>query len=88
MTDGVPQAMDGALGGFAQMRLELGECLLDRVEVGAVEPAPAEAGGGRNRSVAPTLSMAARTVGALWLDRLSMMTTSPRSSSVTMTRVT
>ena len=32
--DGVPEAMDGALGGFSQMRLELGERLLDRLKSG------------------------------------------------------
>ena len=34
--DGGPQAVDGALGGLAQKRLELGEGLLDRIEVGGV----------------------------------------------------
>lgn len=33
---GVTEAVDGALGGFAQVSLELGEGLLDRVEVGAI----------------------------------------------------
>jgi len=39
--------VDGALGGFAQMRLELREGLFDRVEVGAVgrkEEQPGAAG--------------------------------------------
>ena len=36
MTDGVPQGLDGAGGGFAQQRLELGEGLFDGIEVGAV----------------------------------------------------
>ena len=36
LADGVPQAVDGAFGRLAQERLELGECLLDRVEVGGV----------------------------------------------------
>src|SRR4051794_11957950 len=35
-TDGLPQALDRALGGFAQQRLVFGESLLDRVQVGAV----------------------------------------------------
>ena len=35
-TDGVPQTMDGPLGRFSQVRLQLGEGLLDRVVVGAV----------------------------------------------------
>src|SRR4051795_6051276 len=34
--DGVPQALDGALRGFAQQRLVLGESLLDRVQIGTV----------------------------------------------------
>ena len=34
--DGVPQTMDGPLGRFPQVRLQLGEGLLDRVKVGAV----------------------------------------------------
>ena len=36
--DGVPQAVDGALGGLSQMRLELGEGLFDQIEVRAGEP--------------------------------------------------
>ena len=36
LADGVPQAVDGALGGLAQEGLELGEGLLDRVEIGRV----------------------------------------------------
>ncbi|KQN82971.1 hypothetical protein ASE90_09465 [Sphingomonas sp. Leaf67] len=39
--------------------------------------------GGRSRSLASTLSTAARTAGALWLDRLFMMATSLRASSGT-----
>ena len=34
--DGVPQALDGALRGFAQQRLVFGESLLDWVQIGAV----------------------------------------------------
>ena len=36
-TDEVPQSRDGAPAGFAQQRLELGEGVLDRIEVGVVE---------------------------------------------------
>jgi len=36
VTDGVPQGIDGAGGGFVQQRLELGEELFDGIEVGAV----------------------------------------------------
>ncbi|MBB5712180.1 hypothetical protein [Sphingomonas xinjiangensis] len=32
-SNGSPEAVDGALGGFAQMRLQLGEGLLDWIEV-------------------------------------------------------
>ena len=35
-TDGVPQAMDSPFGRFSQVRLQLGEGLLDWIEVGAV----------------------------------------------------
>jgi hypothetical protein len=62
----------GALGGFAEQVLELGEHLLDRVQVGAVRR--------QNSILAPTLRMAVRTAGRLWLDRLSMITTSPAES--------
>ena len=34
--DGGPKAVDGSLGGLAQERLELGEGVLDRIEVGRV----------------------------------------------------
>jgi hypothetical protein len=36
MTDDAPKRLDGACGGAAQQAFELGEDLLDRVEVGAV----------------------------------------------------
>ena len=42
--DGALQAVDGALGGFAQMRIQLGEGLLDTVEVGAVGRKEQESG--------------------------------------------
>src|SRR4051794_20915613 len=35
-TDGLPQALDRALGGFAQQCLIFGESLFDRVQIGAV----------------------------------------------------
>lgn len=37
--------------------------------------------GGRYSSLAPTLSIISRTLGPLWLDRLSMTMTSPGRSS-------
>lgn len=36
MADGVPEAIDGSSGRFSQMRFQLGEGHLDRVEVHAV----------------------------------------------------
>jgi hypothetical protein len=33
VADGVPEPIDGALGGLAQQGLELGEGLLDRIEI-------------------------------------------------------
>ena len=35
-TDGGPERLDSSFGGFAQKRLELGEELLDRIEIGRV----------------------------------------------------
>ena len=35
-TDGVPETVDGSFSGLAQEGLQLGEGVLDRVEVGAV----------------------------------------------------
>ena len=34
--DGLPKAFDGSLGGLSQQGVELGEDLLDRIEVGRV----------------------------------------------------
>ena len=41
-----PKAVDGALGGFSQMRLELRERFFDRVEVGAVGRQEQQVGAG------------------------------------------
>ncbi len=57
--------------------LKLGEGLLDRVEVSAVRREAEEA--------SASASIISRTVGALWLDRLSMITTSLGLSSGTST---
>ena len=59
----------GPLGGFAHQVFELGEHLLDRVEVWAVRRQEQEPGAGRR--------IAARIALPLWLPRLSMMTMSP-----------
>jgi hypothetical protein len=49
VADGVPQGIDGAGGGFAQQRLELGEDLFDEIEVGAVRrPITQDGAGGFN----------------------------------------
>ena len=45
--DALPEGVDRALLGFAQVGFEFGDGLLDRVEVGRIEPAPAKVGGGR-----------------------------------------
>ena len=45
--DGGPEAVDGSLGGLAQQRLELGEGVLDRIEVGLVGRQVEQAGAGR-----------------------------------------
>jgi len=71
--------VDGALGGFAQVRLQLGEGLLDRVEVRTV---------GREEQERSADAFAGGAAGALWLDRLSITTTSPGPTSGAKTRVT
>jgi len=75
-----PGVWDGALLGVPHPVFDFGEGLLDPIEVGGVEPAPAKAGGGRNQSLAPAARMALRTAADLWLPRLSMMTMSPGRS--------
>jgi hypothetical protein len=64
--------VDGALGRSPQMRLQLGEGLLDRVEVRAVGREEQQRGTGRFD----------RLAGALWLDRLSMTTMSYQLTEV------
>ncbi len=41
--DGGPEAVDGSLGGFAQMSFHSGECVFDRIEVGTVAKRLADA---------------------------------------------
>ena len=67
--DAPPCCFMGSLGSLPHEVFEFGEDLLDRVQVGAVW--------GQERSLAPTARIALRMAGFLWLDRLSMMTTSP-----------
>src|SRR5215210_441232 len=69
--DNGPKALNGAHGRFAQERLELGEGILNRVEIRAV-----------GRQVE---ELRARRLDPLWLDRLSRITTSPGRSSGTRT---
>jgi hypothetical protein len=63
--DGCPEGLDSSGGGLAQDCLELGEELLDRVEVWRV---------------APRASMVARTPATLCELRLSRITMSPGRS--------
>jgi hypothetical protein len=68
-TNGLPECLLGTGGCLVQQRLELGEKLLDRVEVGPI--------GGRRISVTPVASMSARAAVLLCGGKLSMITTSP-----------
>lgn len=54
--------MDGALGSFTQVRLELGERLLDRVEIGAVGRKEEQRGASRFDGVARGRRLMARQV--------------------------
>ena len=68
--DAVPRAFSGALAGAAEQAFELGEHLLDRVQVWGVGWQEQERGsGGLDQGATSAL---------LWLDRLSRMTTSGR----------
>ena len=55
--------------------LDVGEVWLDEAEVGAAEPAPAEAGGGRKSRVAPAPSISSLVFSGLWNAALSIVTT-------------
>jgi hypothetical protein len=66
--DSVPEGWDCSLGPCAQ-RLELGEGVLDGVEVGTV--------GRQVGRLAPAASIASRTPAAFVAGRLSITTTSP-----------
>jgi hypothetical protein len=67
--DGVADGVGGAGRGFAQEVLELGEELLDGVQVGGVL--------GRKKSLAPAARTARRTALPRCEPRLSRITTSP-----------
>ena len=54
--DSVPQAVNGALGGLAQVRHELGERLLDRVGVGGVGRKEGQLGASRFDGLAPLVA--------------------------------
>jgi hypothetical protein len=75
VTDRVPEAVNGVLGGLAQVCLELGEGLFNRVEVGAV--------GRQNEQRRTRRFDRLACIGRLWLDRLSIMMMSPGVSSGT-----
>jgi hypothetical protein len=64
----LPKWLDGSRDSFAQQVLELGEDLLDWIEVGRIFP--------QKNSLAPRVRMSARTALPVWLPRLSMMTMS------------
>jgi hypothetical protein len=67
--DGGFERVEGTGGGFAQVCLELGEAILDRIEVGTV---------GRQKDQARPGGFDGFTdAGALWAGRLSIMTISP-----------
>ncbi len=72
LSDGIPESVAGSGGGLSEQRLESGEGLLDRVEVWGV--------GRRVQELAPTALNASRTLPTLWLERLSITTTSLRLS--------
>jgi hypothetical protein len=63
------EGFERARGGVAEKVLELGEDLLDGVQVGGVL--------GRKNSLAPADRMARRMALPLWLPRLSRITRSP-----------
>ena len=75
--DDGPQAIDCSRGCLTQKRLERGEGVLDRVEVGAV-------GGQVDQAGAGCLDRGANGC-LLWLPRLSMRTVSPGASCGTRT---
>jgi len=60
--DALPCVFDGALGGFSEQQLELGEDLLDRVEVGRVGRQEQELGSGRADRLADGLALMAAEV--------------------------
>ena len=70
-----PSVLDVTFLGIAHPVLDLGEGLLDRVEVGEY--------GGRYQSLAPAARIIWRTAADLWEPRLSMTTMSPGSSTGT-----
>src|SRR5256885_4996637 len=72
-TDFAPEAWNGSLSGLSQECFEFAEDLLDRIEIGGVL---GQIECGRTRG----LDRFRHTGATLWDRRLSMTTTSPRSS--------
>lgn len=70
--DAPPCGFDGALCGFAQQMLKLGDELFDRIEIGTV--------GRHGQEMRASARIAALTAGFLWLERLSTSTMSPGPS--------
>ena len=77
MTDSGPKAADGSLGGLSEHGFQLGEGILDRIEVGAVGWEIEQTGAGRLDGLAD--------LPALVAGEMSMTTTSPGESSGTST---
>jgi predicted GNAT family N-acyltransferase len=71
--DGRPELLLGPRRGLAQQRLELGEQLLDRVEVGRVRRQVEERGAGRGDRLADAIDLVRR--------EMSSTTTSPGASA-------
>ena len=58
----VPEVIDGSLGGFSEERLELGEYLFDRVEVGRIGRQVNQTGANRFDGLADALDLVGREV--------------------------
>ncbi len=69
LANGAPVVLPGPDRGIAQAMLDLGECLLDRVQVRAARR--------QEEHVRTDRTDALRTSGHLWQARLSITTTSP-----------
>jgi hypothetical protein len=57
LADGVPEGVDGSGRGGAEQRLELGEQLFDRVQIGAVGRQVEQPGAARRDRFAPAVDL-------------------------------